>query len=113
MSSASDIDLRQQRGIEPTLTPLVEHVLETYLPRKLANFCGRTTVDAQCIVRVPSQHDGDEGKIKGMWEQFVEPKGRKRHGMGILDLRVSCLLEVFIFQLKPFFLIQFTIFRFV
>ena len=60
---------------------LVDHVVEAYLPRKLATFCGASAMTAKTAVLVPPAHDGDEGKIKGMWERFVSD--------GVLDLRVD------------------------
>lgn len=50
---------------------LREHVLEIYLPRKLAVLMGVSDIgDAQ--VRLPCTYRPDEGKIKGMWERFAK-----------------------------------------
>ena len=51
------------------------HVLEAYLPRKLANFTGRAEralLAGEATVRVPRTHAGDEGKLKGMHEHLVK-----------------------------------------
>ncbi len=63
---------------------LVDHVLEKYIPRKLAQYLGLPlkSLTDETIIRIPSKHEGSEGKIHGMWEQFVKSDG-------ILDLRVD------------------------
>eukprot|EP00750_Incisomonas_marina_P017637 INCI230.1.p1 GENE.INCI230.1~~INCI230.1.p1 ORF type:complete len:2272 (-),score=342.75 INCI230.1:39-6854(-) len=62
---------------------LQQHVLTSYLKRKIANFLG---VSASAVVEstpvlVPADNRPDEGKLKGQWEMF-----RKA---GIIDLRVD------------------------
>jgi len=59
---------------------VVAHVLETYLPRKLADYLGHP-VDDQTPVRVERLHEPSEGKLKGLWEEFAS--------QGIIDLRVD------------------------
>jgi len=62
---------------------LRQHVLQEYLPRKVANYLGisvnRLTGDTALVV--PSNYSGAEGKIKGLWEMFERE--------GVLDLRVD------------------------
>ena len=58
-------------------------VLEKYFPRKVAKYLGisisELSDDTEIII--PSNYKGEEGKIKGMWEQFEKE--------GIIDLRVD------------------------
>lgn len=60
-----------------------EHVVNTYLPRKLGNYLGlkQSNLAPKSVIHVPSNYKGDEGKIKGLWEQFQK--------LGILDLRID------------------------
>jgi len=88
---------------------LRDHVLTTYLPKKLCNYAG-VTYDSQygddevgdedgdgggggeggedggqpasVEVVVPNDHGPSEGKLKGMWEQFADPKGKGRKNKG-------------------------------
>lgn len=57
------------------------HVLDEYLPRKVADYLGCGAVSEDTIVRVPRLHEPSEGKIKGLWERFADA--------GIIDLRVD------------------------
>eukprot|EP00928_Gymnodinium_smaydae_P026778 TRINITY_DN20923_c0_g1_i2.p1 TRINITY_DN20923_c0_g1~~TRINITY_DN20923_c0_g1_i2.p1 ORF type:complete len:1675 (-),score=201.37 TRINITY_DN20923_c0_g1_i2:157-5181(-) len=64
----------------PAPMDVVEHVLDKYLRAKLASYVGHD-VDESTPVRVERMYDPAEGKLKGMWEQFLE--------VGIIDLRVD------------------------
>lgn len=48
------------------------HVLDTYLPRKLAKILALKQVFDDTIIRLPRNYVADEGKIKGLWEQFTD-----------------------------------------
>eukprot|EP00746_Dinoflagellata_sp_MGD_P138965 gnl/MRDRNA2_/MRDRNA2_72504_c1_seq1.p1 gnl/MRDRNA2_/MRDRNA2_72504_c1~~gnl/MRDRNA2_/MRDRNA2_72504_c1_seq1.p1 ORF type:complete len:1636 (+),score=316.11 gnl/MRDRNA2_/MRDRNA2_72504_c1_seq1:35-4909(+) len=59
---------------------LITHVLNVYLPCKISEYMGYP-ISEETAVRVPRLYEPCEGKIKGMWEQFVD--------QGIIDLRVD------------------------
>lgn len=59
---------------------LSAHVLKEYLPRKLADYMGYPMAE-EANIRVPRLYEPAEGKIKGLWERFVD--------QGIFDLRVD------------------------
>ena len=58
-------------------------VLDKYFPRKIAKYLGILWNDIHddIEIQIPSNYSGEEGKIKGMWEQFEKE--------GIIDLRVD------------------------
>jgi predicted kinase len=73
-------------NFEITPEHIQEHILEKYLPAKIANYLGISisnleAADRNTMIQIPSNYSGSEGKIKGMWEKFVED--------GIIDLRLD------------------------
>ena len=62
---------------------LKSFVLEKYLPRKVCNYLGiaKNQLSEETEIKIPSNYKSQEGKIKGMWEQFEKE--------GIIDLRVD------------------------
>eukprot|EP01004_Peranema_trichophorum_P005279 NODE_4143_length_1221_cov_31.254098_g3646_i0.p1 GENE.NODE_4143_length_1221_cov_31.254098_g3646_i0~~NODE_4143_length_1221_cov_31.254098_g3646_i0.p1 ORF type:complete len:379 (-),score=94.73 NODE_4143_length_1221_cov_31.254098_g3646_i0:83-1075(-) len=66
-----------------TPKPIIEHVLEKYLAKKIAIYMGVpvANLSSEQRVRVPRNYSPSEGKIKGYWELFVKE--------GVLDLRID------------------------
>jgi predicted kinase len=51
---------------------LADHVLDTYLPRKLSQLLGMRKVSPDIVVNLSRNYRPDEGKIIGMYEQFTK-----------------------------------------
>lgn len=59
---------------------LKDHVVKTYLPRKISNMLGKE-VSLETVITIPKNYSANEGKIKGMWEMFTK--------YDIYDLRID------------------------
>jgi len=80
--SITTVDL-EDLHFKPATDGLIDHVINKYLPRKLANLLGISVkeITDDTPVRLSRKHGASEGKIYGMWEQFAKS--------GIIDLRVD------------------------
>eukprot|EP00755_Sulcionema_specki_P014358 Sspe_Gene.9230::Locus_3104_Transcript_2_2_Confidence_0.667_Length_5966::g.9230::m.9230 len=66
---------------DPAPDKVRDHVLQTYLRAKVANFLGVSDVQDDTTVHIPSNYGPSEGKMKGQWEMFTKD--------GLVDLRVD------------------------
>eukprot|EP01091_Cochliopodium_minus_P009616 TRINITY_DN2401_c0_g1_i6.p1 TRINITY_DN2401_c0_g1~~TRINITY_DN2401_c0_g1_i6.p1 ORF type:complete len:416 (-),score=105.40 TRINITY_DN2401_c0_g1_i6:34-1281(-) len=67
--------------IEECPEEVKEHVLNKYLPRKIMNMLGIKIVEDSSVVNIERNYRPDEGKILGLYEQFVK--------FDINDLRID------------------------
>lgn len=66
---------------DSALEELKEHVLNVYIPKKFSNILGVKSLCDNSTITFQRNYTGDEGKIKGMWEQFTKND--------IYDLRID------------------------
>lgn len=51
---------------------VADHIISTYLPKKIANMLGIKDVCNNTIINIPRGYQHSEGKIKGLWEKFIK-----------------------------------------
>jgi predicted kinase len=76
----TDVEAPELITFEKCRGEIRDHVLESYMPRKLSQLLG-TKITDDTRFTLPPNYIEDEGKIKGLWEQFTKND--------IWDLRVD------------------------
>lgn len=67
--------------LEDCYDDIKEHILSTYLPKKIQTMLGIKKVEPDSIINIPRNYEPSEGKIQGLWEQFTKKE--------IWDLRID------------------------